>query len=408
MRRGRVAVAGLSAVLAFSLAPAAVAAAPAADVVEAARALAAVQTKVAALEQQLPTDRTQVRAAGAALASAQEALAGATDTARAARERAGRTAKVAQRAIAEEQVAIRRAAEATLAMKRLAREMYINSGTSELAVFVGFAVDGPSALGAYARRDIALGNAGADTVINAERRARQSVEATVAADAARAEHQAATEAHRAARQVLADARAARTQANRALRDAERQLAADTEALAQARNRVAAAQQAYEDAVAAGGAGGPPISPGNQGPLVWSMLVAEGFSEEAAAGILGNLQQESNIDPTTIQNGGPGRGMAQWSQGGRWDNGPQSLLAFAQDRGLRPWNAVTQVRFMIYEMEYGIGGFDIDAYKSQTDVLAATIYFHDVFEASADSPAAVAAVRGGYAQQWYETLKGTGR
>ena len=322
---------------------------------------------------------------------------------------ADRTAKRAQRATTVEQVAVRRAAAATLAMKRLAREMYINSGTSELAVFVGFAVDGPSALGAYARRDIAMGNAGAGTVVTAQRRAQHATEATATAEQARAEHDAAAAAYRDARQVLAAARDTRGRAQRTLRAAEGRLAADERTLARARIRVAAAQRAYEVAAkaAASSTGGPPISAGNQGPVVWSMLVAEGFSEQAAAGILGNLQQESNIDPTTVQNGGPGRGLAQWSAGGRWDNGPQSLLAYARSRGLKPWNVATQVQFMIYEMDYGIGGFDLDSYKGMTDVVAATIYFHDVFEASADSAAFVASVRGAYAQQWYDALHGAG-
>ena len=50
----------------------------------------------------------------------------------------------------------------------------------------------------------------------------------------------------------------------------------------------------------------------------------------------------------------------------------------------------QTEFMIYEMQYGYGGFDLEAYKQMTDVLAATVYFHDVFEGSADSADAVRA------------------
>ena len=44
----------------------------------------------------------------------------------------------------------------------------------------------------------------------------------------------------------------------------------------------------------------------------------------AAGIIGNLDQESGMDPTISQyDGGPGRGIAQWSTGGRWDTDANS-------------------------------------------------------------------------------------
>src|ERR1700683_922620 len=43
--------------------------------------------------------------------------------------------------------------------------------------------------------------------------------------------------------------------------------------------------------------------------------AKGLTNFQAAGIVGNLDQESGVDPTIDQeNGGPGRGIAQWSAG----------------------------------------------------------------------------------------------
>ena len=148
---------------------------------------------------------------------------------------------------------------------------------------------------------------------------------------------------------------------------------------------------------------PPASSRSQEELVWQLLIAEGFSPAAAAGILGNLQQESNIDPTAVQADGPGMGLAQWSRGGRWDSGPNSLLAFAKDRGLDPWSTETQTKFMIHEMQYGDLGFDLARYKNSIDVVSAAVYFHDVFERSADTARHVKNVRGGYAQDWLERL-----
>ena len=47
------------------------------------------------------------------------------------------------------------------------------------------------------------------------------------------------------------------------------------------------------------------------------FLGKGLTNYQAAGIVGNLDQESGVDPTAVQSGGPGRGIAQWSVGGRW-------------------------------------------------------------------------------------------
>src|SRR5215472_13538310 len=60
-----------------------------------------------------------------------------------------------------------------------------------------------------------------------------------------------------------------------------------------------------------------LSPNAQ--TAYEYFVGQGLTSFQAAGIVGNLEQESNIDPTIKQfGGGPGRGIAQWSAGGRWD------------------------------------------------------------------------------------------
>ena len=52
---------------------------------------------------------------------------------------------------------------------------------------------------------------------------------------------------------------------------------------------------------------------------YEFFVGKGLTDFQAAGIVGNLDQESGVDPTAVQyGGGPGRGIAQWSVGGRWD------------------------------------------------------------------------------------------
>ena len=61
---------------------------------------------------------------------------------------------------------------------------------------------------------------------------------------------------------------------------------------------------------------------------YEFFVSKGLTNFQAAGIVGNLIQESNVDPGAVQSGGPGRGIAQWSAGGRWDtDGGDNLRAF---------------------------------------------------------------------------------
>lgn len=50
---------------------------------------------------------------------------------------------------------------------------------------------------------------------------------------------------------------------------------------------------------------------------YDFFVNQGFTPAQAAGIVGNLVQESGVNPESVQQNGPGRGIAQWSLGGRW-------------------------------------------------------------------------------------------
>ena len=308
------------------------------------------------------------------------------------------------------------AAAAALArsdMVQLVRASYVHgSASAELAAFVDFAAEGPAVLNALASHNVAAERIETATVVSVERTAATAASAAASAD--RARNQSAAAAVRldtaqrtlgALRDDLTTAAATARKSGRSTKDAEA-------ARNKAQEKFTRAQQQFRSALESSGgsigdiSAAPGAAAGNQAPIVWDILIGEGFSEEAAAGILGNLQQESNIDPTVLQAGGPGTGLAQWSRGGRWDTGPNSLLAFAGSRGLDPWSAVTQTRFMIYEMESVIFDFDLPRFKRSKDVMAATVYFHDVFERSADSSSFVTTVRGNYAMRWYATLAGT--
>lgn len=86
-------------------------------------------------------------------------------------------------------------------------------------------------------------------------------------------------------------------------------------------------------------------------IAWNYFISQGCNEYAAAGILGNLEQESpGIVPTMAQlEGGLGRGIAQWEiNSSRWNG----LLAFAQQQG-KDWTSLeVQLQYIWYELNGG--------------------------------------------------------
>jgi hypothetical protein len=104
-----------------------------------------------------------------------------------------------------------------------------------------------------------------------------------------------------------------------------------------------------------------------------MLRRKGYSNAAAAGVIGNLQQESGVDPNSNQHGGgPGRGIAQWTNTERW----ATLTKWAGKSGKNPRSLQTQVDFLDKEMDQM--SFT-PRFKKMTDVSAATILFEKKFE-----------------------------
>ncbi|HTZ44791.1 MAG TPA: phage tail tip lysozyme [Jatrophihabitans sp.] len=84
---------------------------------------------------------------------------------------------------------------------------------------------------------------------------------------------------------------------------------------------------------------------------WNYLTGHGMTDIRAAGVIGNLDQESGMDPTIAQyGGGPGRGIAQWSVGGRWDTYSQDNVVWkANQEGKSRWNLTLQLDFIWYEL-----------------------------------------------------------
>lgn len=113
--------------------------------------------------------------------------------------------------------------------------------------------------------------------------------------------------------------------------------------------------------------------------VWNYLMDEGFSPAAAAGIMGNMQQESNFNPDA-DNGGGAFGLVQW-MGDR----QSKLRAYAKERDLEVTNLEIQLSFMIKEMKgMSFGGKSYEEFKKMTDPSEAADIFEKTFERSGAS------------------------
>ena len=122
-----------------------------------------------------------------------------------------------------------------------------------------------------------------------------------------------------------------------------------------------------------GGGGVRASGGGNKAQVWNMLMDEGFTKQAAAGVIGNLMQESGVNPNSNQGGGgPGRGIMQWTVNERW----ASMQKWAKSKGLQARSLDTQVQWMLKEMkDYGV----FNKMRGMDDVQDATLYFENTME-----------------------------
>lgn len=146
---------------------------------------------------------------------------------------------------------------------------------------------------------------------------------------------------------------------------------------------------------------------------FNFFVSQGFSNQASAGIVGNLQQESSakLDPKIKQiGGGDGRGIAQWDKN-RWSQ----LQAWAKKNKKEVYSLETQLEFIIQELK-GASGTDkatknklaklggLTKLKNNKDIKDATRDFQESFE-RAGKPKYND--RYAYAEKAYKNYKGSG-
>ena len=112
---------------------------------------------------------------------------------------------------------------------------------------------------------------------------------------------------------------------------------------------------------------------------FNFFVSKGLTKIQSAGIVGNLVQESGVIPTAVQyGGGPGRGIAQWSVGGRWDaSHDDNVTWYANAHAGNRWGLTTQLDFIWYELTQI--GYGYSQLRGSSTVSAATIAFQDRYE-----------------------------
>lgn len=142
--------------------------------------------------------------------------------------------------------------------------------------------------------------------------------------------------------------------------------------------------------------------------VWQFLKSKGYSEQAAAGILGNMDQESGIMPDIDEGGGgPGYGLVQWTSPIAGESGRayvQRLLAQAGISGDYR-NITTQLKLLDWHMHNGqyipsaAYPYSVAQFKALTDIGTATM----AFEANFERPAVTHPERIPMAQYWYDLL-----
>jgi hypothetical protein len=153
--------------------------------------------------------------------------------------------------------------------------------------------------------------------------------------------------------------------------------------------------------------------------IYSYLTAEGWTINAIAGLLGNLENESAINPGRWEGNdvgeGPGYGLVQWTPYTKYTE-------WCAEQGYAdPSEMDTNLDRIIYELENGLQFYSTDSYpmtfkeftKSTQPPYTLACAFAWNYERSAvvlwgteEEKEALRQLRGGDANKWYKFLNGT--
>ena len=139
------------------------------------------------------------------------------------------------------------------------------------------------------------------------------------------------------------------------------------------------------------------------------LLKKGWSLNAIAGVLGNMQKESTINPGTwegLDDSNPerlGRGLVGWTPGIRVNN-------WAAERGLDPGDIDTQIAMLAWEVHYGDVYYKTESYPTPESFPAFTVsaqtpeYLAMAFMYNYERPYSLAQTdRADNARFWYDYL-----
>lgn len=152
--------------------------------------------------------------------------------------------------------------------------------------------------------------------------------------------------------------------------------------------------------------------------IYSALTAKGWTPEAIAGLLGNLENESTINPGRWEGEkvgkGPGYSLVQWTPYTNYTD-------WCKEKGLSdPSEMDNAIARIIYELENGLQYYATDSYplsfkkftqskNSPYDLACAFAWNYErswtVLYGTEEEKAALRMLRGGDAEKWYTYITG---
>lgn len=166
-------------------------------------------------------------------------------------------------------------------------------------------------------------------------------------------------------------------------------------------------------------------------LIWKYFKSKGLSDCGVAGLMGNIQAESGLNPQNLQNSYEKKlGFTDATYTAAVDNGTYTKDQFVNDKagyGLVQWtywslkkamyeyiheqkkksigSLDAQMEFLAYQLEHSYPAIWATL-KNATTVLQASNEVLLKFERPADQSAAVQQKRASYGQAWYDKYKGS--
>lgn len=142
--------------------------------------------------------------------------------------------------------------------------------------------------------------------------------------------------------------------------------------------------------------------------VWEFFKAKGWTEQAIAGLLGNMQGESGIMPDVDEVGGAGYGLVQWTSDILGETGSAYVQRLLREAGIAGdyRNINTQLQLLDWHMRNGqyiataAYPYSVAEFIQLTDIATATKAFQANFERPRDDHPE----RVGWANYWYDKLK----